>query len=387
MSAARWLAVLLVALGGAVWRGPTAGAAPAPVMFQSAPGQFEVAAVDVGGAQRVVARAVEAWQLLATPLALPGAFASPVLVRLVPAAEWGERTPFRVIVETGGIVSVRLRWDEATPESFVRRSLVQGLLMRQAVARHGVNAHLTAPLWLEHAGVGWWRTHAEPAQLDALKQSSAGRAPPTLAELLNWQRGAEEPERFIDGAVWLLAFLQTDSGKAGEWPALLQRLLGGEAPEAALAASYPGRFASERERELWWQTGWHHLRRARVLPAFEAAESRAELAELARFVFTRNGSDAVVPLGDVLAHAREPRVAADLKRRAAALNRVLTALHPFYRNAGLSLAEVLTASGATPERRAAWGATFEQDWRDANELAAASAAALDALEAKLTRTP
>ena len=314
------------------------------------------------------------------PLALPESFGSPVFVRLVPAAEWRDASPFRVIVEAGGIVSVRVGWSDTTPEIMVRRALVQGLLMRQAVARHGVNARLAAPLWLEHACVGWWRTRAEPAQLDALRQSGERLAPPPLAELLNWQRGADEPVRLTDGAVWLLTFLQGESQRTAEWPALLQRLLGGEAPAPALATSFPGRFANDDERELWWQTGWHQLRRARALPGLEAAESRAELAELARFVFAREGADAVMPLREVLAHAREPGVDAELKRRAVALNRVLTSLHPFYRNAALSLAEVLAVRGPAAERREARCAAFEQDWRDATELEAASAAALDALE-------
>ena len=57
---------------------------------------------------------------------------------------------------------------------------------------------------------------------------------------------------------------------------------------------------------------------------------------------------------------------------ATALNRVVPALHPFYRNAGLSLAEVFA--------RRASAEAFERDWRDATELDAATSAALDALE-------
>jgi hypothetical protein len=245
-----------------------------------------------------------------------------------------------------------------------------------------VNERLTAPLWLEHACVGWWRTRAEPAQLDALKQASARLAPPALEDLLRWQRGATEPAPFVDGAVWLLTFLTGEAGKAAEWPSLLHRLLGGEAPVAALAASFPGRYANDGERELWWQTGWQQLRRARVLPGWEAAESRVELAEMVRFVFTHQGEDAVMPLRAVLERAGEPVVDRELKRRAAAVNRLLTALHPFYRNAALSLADALAVRGAGAERRDAACAAFEQDWRDATELERASATALDALSAR-----
>jgi hypothetical protein len=285
-----------------------------------------------------------------------------------------------VFVEVGGVVSVRVRWDAATPELFVRRALVQGLLMRQAVARHGVHERLAAPLWLELACVGWWRTRAEPALLDALKQSTAGRDPPALDRLLTWRRGETEPVEWSDGAVWLLAFLRSESGPAQEWSAFLQRLLGGEAPDLALAASFPSRFESARERELWWQTGWHHLRRVRILPGLEAAESRAELADLARFVVLQAGGDVVLTLRDLLDQAGVPGVADELTRRATALNRVLPAVHPFYRNAALSFGALLAGLNKSAERRETLWMAFEADWQDANELAAASAAALDAIE-------
>lgn len=372
---------------GAAMAARAAGDLPAAVMFQSAPGRFEIAGADVVGAQRVVALAAEGWQHLAVPLALPESFSSPVFVRLVPAADWREVAPFRIIVEAGGVVSVRLRWAASTPEVYVRRALVQGLIIRQAVARHGVNPRLTAPLWLEHACVGWWRTHAEPAQLDALKQSSQRLVPPTLSTLLEWQRGSDEPEALTAGAVGLLGFLQAESPRTGEWPALLQRLLGGEAPLPALSATYPGRFTNESERELWWQTGWHQWRTARVLPGLEAMESRAELAECARFVFAREGRERVVPLRELLAHTAEPLVAAEIDRHAGALNRVLPVLHPFYRNAALSLAEALAARGVAEKKREILCAAFERDWRDAVELEAASATALDALERKRAGSP
>ena len=379
MKRIRLLALGLVAISATSW-GSAASGPPLPVLFQSAPGRFEVAAVDVGGAQRVVAQATEAWQQLAGPLVLPEAFPSPVFVRLIPSNEWAEPVPFRVFVEVGGVVSVRVRNHATTPVLFVRRALVQGLLMRQAVARHGVHERLAAPLWLELACVGWWRTRAEPALLDALKQSTAGRDPPALDRLLTWRRGETEPVEWSDGAVWLLAFLRSESGPAQEWSAFLQRLLGGEAPDLALAASFPSRFESARERELWWQTGWHHLRRARTLPGLEAAESRAELADLARFVVFREGRDVVMTLRDLLGQAGDPVVADELTRRATALNRVLPAVHPFYRNAALSFGELLAGRNKSAERRESLWTAFEADWRDANELAAASAAALDAIE-------
>lgn len=373
------LIILVIAAGAAV-SGGFAAVAPTPVLFQSGTGRFEVAAIDAAGAQRVVGQAEEAWRLLTGPLLLPGSFPSPVFVRLVPSEDWGDGPPFRVIVEAGGVVSVRVRWDGTGADAYVRRALVQGLLMRHAVARHGVNERLAAPLWLEHACVGWWLTRGEPAQLDALKQSSQQHAPPSLKELLAWQRGATEPVELREGSVWLLTMLVGESSRAGEWPALLHRLLGGENPEAALAATFSGRFADETQRELWWMTAWHHLCRVRVLPSLEAVESHAELRDLARFVFARDGVDVVVPLAEVLSQASHVAVDTELKRRAAVLNHILPSMHPFYRNAALSLADAMAARGANAQKRAALVAAFESDWRDGTELEAASTRALDEWE-------
>ena len=160
-----WLvsAVLVSAINA----GQAAAAAEgAPVRVQSAPGRFEVSARDATLAHCVAAAAEEAWRTLTGPLVLPDSFPSPIIVRLITAAESAaDQVPFRVAVEAGGLVSVRVRTD--VPAPVLRRALVQALIMRLAVAQHGVTQWLTAPLWLEHACVDGWTTRAAPAQLDA----------------------------------------------------------------------------------------------------------------------------------------------------------------------------------------------------------------------------
>jgi hypothetical protein len=355
-------------------------AAVTPAVFQSAPGRFEVAATEADAARIVTAAAQEGWRILAAPFGLPDAFSTPVFVRLVPGEEWREAAPFRALVEPGGVVYLRIQWRGRPPEIVLRRALVQGLLLRLAVAEHGGGGRLGVPLWLEHAAARWWETRADAAQLDQVRQASARLAPPPLPELFAWRRGGEEPVARGLGALWLMTFLAGEGAGGAEWRALVRRLLAGEEALAALATGYPGRFGDARDRELWWSTGFHHVRRARTLPTLEAAESRVELAALARFVAGEGERDVVVPLATALAHGREPFVAAELQRRAADLARALPALHPFYRNAGLSLAEALAAGGAEAARRDAAWAAFERDWRDATGLEAAATAALDALE-------
>lgn len=366
-----------LAAPAAVW-----AAEPAPVLIQSGPGRFEIAALESQAAQTVAAQADEAWRMLAVPLGLPAAFSTPVFVRLVPAGDWREVATFHTIVEAGGVVSARVRWSEPPRAQDVRRALVEALLLRLAVAEHGANEKLAAPLWLEAACLGWWQTRAEAAQLDALKQESARLAPPSLANMLGWREGAAEPRRLGVGTVWLLSFLQVESRRTDEWPAFLRRLLGGEEAGPALAATFAGRFRNDAERELWWETGWHHLIGARALPTLEAAESRRALAEAMRFVFALDGRDTVEPLRAVLAHGREPAIDAELKRHAVALDRLLPVLHPFYRNAGLSLADALATREGGAGRRESLCAAVDRDWRDAVELETAATAALDALEKK-----
>jgi hypothetical protein len=352
---------------------------PAPVLLQSTPGRFEIAAIQSETAGVVAAEANDAWRYLAVPLALPDAFASPIFVRVVPAADWRGPEPFRVALEPG-VVSLWLSGEAARDRQVARRALVRALLMRLAVAQRGVIAQVMVPPWLEVGVVNWWSARAAPAVMDAFKQESIGLAPPGLDELLAWQAGQPEPRSASVGSYWLLSFLMSESSRAGEWSACVSRLLAGDEPLGALAASFPGRFATADERELWWQTGWHALRRVRTLPVLDAAESHDEIAALARFVFARDERDEVVPLEAVLAHGAEPAVRAELARRSADVARLVPALHPFFRNAGLSLGEALASRPGTASRRAALGAAFEQDWRDAIELEAATRRALDQLE-------
>jgi hypothetical protein len=370
------LAILVAALTSGV---AVAIGAPAPVLFQTAPGRFEIAAVDTAASRRVMSLAEEAWPILGPALQLPARFSSPVFVRLIPPEAWSERVAFRARAEPGGIVSVQLVTGEAMTDELVRRALVDGLLLRLAVAQHGTSTFAAVPRWLEQGIADWWRTRIDGAQLDELKQESAHIAPPSLAQIFGWQNENRGSRAISVGAVWLFTWLQTE-GSHGEWLAFLRRVLAGEEPGAALTASYPGRFTNNDERELWWQTGWHDLRRVRTLPLLEAEESRAALAELARFVFLTGDRDVVGSLRDALAHGRETFIGTDVQRRAAELHRLVPVLHPFYRNAGLSLAAAFAAVSESAAKQATACASFERDWRDATELETAANAALDALE-------
>lgn len=372
-----WLCALAMLAGNWI----AAAAEPKPVIVQAGAGRFEISAIDSGVAHIVAAASEEAWRQLAVPLALPDSFSSPIFVRLTPPGGPDEGLPFRVVVEPGATVSLRMTGDGRVTDP-TRRALVHALLLRLAVVRFGVHGQLNAPRWLEHACAGWWRTHSDGAQLDALKYESRHGSPPPLEAILAWAPGDAEPRALAVGAMWLLTFLQTESGRALEWPAFLSRLLGGEEPLAALAACYPGRFGTVEERELWWQTGYHHVRRARALPNLEPGDSQAQLGALARFVFAGPNEevDVVVSLPAVMSRAAEPVVAADLARRRAELERLIPALHPFFRNAGLSLAEVFRLGARSPSRLGALCATFAQDWSDATELAVATTAALDEWE-------
>jgi hypothetical protein len=362
-----------------VWLSSAASAfAAAPAVFQSGPGRFEVAAWDAVTATTITTAAEEAWRTLAAPLDLPDGFSSPIFVRVAPRGEWKDAMPFRVAAEPGGIVSVRFGSDAMLEGGNIQRGLVHALLLRLAVARQGANGHVTVPLWLELGAVGWWRTRADAAQLDALKQASVGAAPP-LVDLVGWQRGAVEPAEWRQGAVWLMTFLQAEGKNGGEWRTFIGRLLAGDEPVAALATSYPGRFHTASERELWWATGWQQLRRARSLPTLDASYSRRELEAIARFVFILEQRETVVPLAEALAHRRDPAVATEIARHSAVLTGLLSALHPFYRNAGLSLAAALAGGRDVDRERPAKVAAFERDWRDAVELETATRAALDAL--------
>ena len=355
--------------------------AATPVLSQTGPGQFEIASLDGRAAQRVREEAEAAWRWLAFPLDLPATgFSSPIFVRLIPAETWSEALPFRVVAEPGGVVSLRLRWSETTPVVDVRRALVQALLVRISVAAHGVNAHLAIPPWLQQACVEWWRIRSEPAQADALQQESAALAPPALEVVLHADRGGVESRQLQVGAVWLLAWLQAESGSAGEWALYRSRLLAGSDPEVALAECFAGRFVDTLERELWWQTGWHHLRRARTQPQLGSVEARAALMDLARFVFTVGEADAVVPLRSILSRRAEPAVKAALAERSYELQRLLPALHPFYLNAGLALADCFAPSLKAQDFEAKVAA-FEREWDDALDLETTARAALDQLVA------
>jgi hypothetical protein len=107
---------------------------------------------------------------------------------------------------------------------------------------------------------------------------------------------------------------------------------------------------------------------------------------LARFIFSVGGRDAVVPLRFVLRQRGEPAVAVTLSARAKELERVIPSLHPFYRNAGLALADCLASKKRRSDDELAVACEeFDREWRDAVELETTTREALDALTASRRR--
>ena len=359
---------------------PVSGAEsePVPVNVRTMPGRFDISAVDASLAHAVGARAEETWRHLSDLLTLPDGFSSPVFVRI--SAGDATRPPFTAQPEPGGIVSVWIKSSAVAQPAVVRRALARGVLLRLGVAWYGADAVSVVPPWLELGCALWVDTREFPARLDEVKDRTRSLAPPALGALLNDKRAVVGLEHEI-AALWLLTFLQGESGGAREWGNFLRGVLRGTAADEMLTAAFPGRFANVRERELWWQTGWHHFHRVNAFPMMGSQESAHEITRLSRFVFAPGNEDVVVPLRTVLEHAADAIVADEFKRRAAELQILTPAMHPYYRNAGLSLLEVfLNAGKVSPRRLAALVVAFEQDWRDGVEIEAAAKAALDALE-------
>jgi hypothetical protein len=383
-----------LAAGQAADQPPTAEAAeeklpplpPVPFVNLTRPGQFEVVTLDLEASRAGPPMAAEVWQTLAGPLLLPAAgFSSPVSVRLVLPAQWSGAPVFRSALEPGGRVTLAVRWTpELAGSETLRRALVQALLMQRAVSILGAVRGLKVPPWLEDACVSWSLTHTRPALLDAWQQESARVPPPPLAALLSLSRGTppDRPQQLA--LLWLMGHLQAESDSdTRRWPQLLRAVLGGEDSAAAVQRLYGNFFNDDAARELWWQVGYHTQRRQAAQAIDSAAETRAWLAECARWI-ARRGEDEFAPsLEEIFAARSERWVAIELDQRIAQLKAGLAAgrLHPFYRNATVSLGRVYDAVQAgDPKAFASAQSDLLRDVADASELEQAANTALDKLD-------
>ncbi len=358
---------------------------PAPHTFETAPGQFEISSFDLAAAGSGLTVAEEVWQSLERPLDLPPhGFPMPITVRLLPSTQWTATMPFQAAAELGGRVSVRVRWSpDPVGTAALRHALVQALLMRVAIAWHGLGPALRVPFWLEQGCLAWSLTHTHPALLDEWQQDSARTAPPTLEQVLGLKREAPAPRPEELGTLWLLAHLQAESGPERRWPALLRAMLGGEDPLTAVGRIYGGYFNNDPSRELWWQVGWHAQRRLSASAVSSAADSRVWVAGRARWVARRGEADLLLSLDEVFAARQQPWIAAELQQRIGQLKGELgsNSLHPFYRNAAVSLGRAYEAARmGNPGVFAIAEADAERDYADGLELENAADAALDQLE-------
>ena len=345
---------------------------PVPRVFYTGPGRFEIVVRDVADAQPALALGRTVWSGLASTLGLPAdGFSQPVSVRLVPANLWNEPAVFTVTIEPPGRVTVRVRWADDMDPVVVRRAFVQGLILRQAAAWHGVTPQLVVPLWLEQACTLLSLARERPALLDAYQQDSAGiPVPPALRALLTWERGAVESRSWELASLWLLLQLQAEAASdAARWGGWLRGLVGGAEPMGTLPRSYPALWTNLADMELWWQVGFHHQRRMRTLPVMTTEASRLWLADRSRWLAGREGRETVLELGELRELRDEPWVRAELAVRRGQASTVLGVIHPFYANTVLSLGRVYEAALKGGRRQFDEArADFERDALDGREL-------------------
>lgn len=353
---------------------PVSASAPllaAPRVFYTKAGEFEIIVQDVADAQPALALGRNLWSALSGPLGLPAeGFSSPVSVRLIPADQWTEPAAFTVAVELPGRVSVRVRWSADADPVVVRRAFVQGLILRQATAWHGVGQQLTVPLWLEQACTAWSLVRERPALLDSFQQESAEMtSPPALRALLSWQRGGVESRGWELASLWLFLQLQAEATDSSRWGGWVRGVVGGASPIDTLPRFYRGLWTDSSAMELWWQVAFTHQRRLRTIPVMTAEASRAWLADRSRWLAGKEGREVVLALEDLPSLRQEPWVKAELTERARQTRSVLGVIHPFYSNAALSMGRLYEAAlKGGVERFNAARADLERDAVDGREL-------------------
>ena len=160
-------------------------------------------------------------------------------------------------------------------------------------------------------------------------------------------------------------------------------MLGGEDTAAALTRLYADYFKDDGARELWWQVGFYAQNRQAAQAIETAAESRVWLAERVRWPARRGENEVTLDLEEIFSARTAPWVADELRQRLAQLRAGLATgrLHPFYRNATMSLGRAYDAARAGDAKAfTAAQADLLRDIADGRELEQASKAALDALD-------
>jgi hypothetical protein len=354
------------------------------LVFYTGQGQFEIIATEARAAQDALVLANSVWRSLAKPVGLPvSGFSSAVAVRLVPEKDWTAPAFFTVVAEPGGLVGVRICRGDKVDARIMRRALVQAVLLRQAVAWHGAKQGLTVPLWLEQACVALGEVRDRPAMLDAMQQESEQLAPPPLEELLRWQRGQAEERGRVLASYWLFQHLQDESGDMPRWARSVRAITGGADPMKALQDNYGTAWKDADSRELWWQVGFHNERLTSTVPLMSMGDSRDWLADRCRWLAVKNGREQVLALDDLWTLRKESWIKTGMVERSQQLQNQLPRLHPFYKNAAISMGRMYQAAGkGSEEEFKAAKLALSQDATDGRELEAASGAALDELEAR-----
>ncbi len=279
--------------------------------------------------------------------------------------------PFQVTLMGGGHVRLIIPWNEQINRRMVLQGLMQAILVSEFSAEYGAQAASGLRPWLEMALTIALEVYFTPSMIDEYQAQLDSLQWMSLSDLFSARLPLADSASIAQGAYWFLRWLERQPMSVATKKNLVAQLSWGRDPGEALAQAFSSAWRVEPGLECWWANRLQETVTFQNAPYLSLERSREIFRRLAVIHFPLDSEVKVIPLPEWSGWVLYEPARAAMKEGLEELRGMVMLSHPVYRNAFLSLGQMMEfclQDFKTEQDLLRWKellGTMEQDFRDA----------------------
>jgi hypothetical protein len=292
-------------------------------------------------------------------------------VILSPYDKEGTPPAFQVTLMGGGHVRLVIPWNDSVNRRSVMQGIMQAILVSEFAAEYGAQAVSELRPWLEMALTIALEVYFTPPMIDEYQAQVDTLQWIPLSELFSARLPLEDSASVAQNAYWFLRWLERQPISVATKKNLIAQLSLGKSPSEALAQVFPAAWSVEPGLECWWANRLQETVTFQNAPYLSLERSRDIFRRLAVIHFPLDSEVKVMPLPEWSGWVLYEPARAAIKAGLEELRGMVMMSHPVYRNAFLSLGQIMEFclnDFKTEQDLLRWKellGTMEQDFRDA----------------------
>jgi hypothetical protein len=268
-----------------------------------------------------------------------------IIIELIPLSEVKFKTPYKIIIDKVGAVTVSIPWSKETKFGDLCQAIVRGFMMMWTHDNFGLKRAESIPPWIDLALSVKLETFIQLGNQELFKYEARDIPKLSIEEIVS---GNSVKKYKLDSltlhSFWLFEFLRKSSPNRAEFGRFLAKVLAGEDCMGLVEKYYLKDLKYNKEEKfLWWAVGMQSMIGSDSAWLYTMEESRILLHQFGSITVQMYDSDSTLNLSQIWNQRKDPTVVAALRWSLRDMKLELYSINPVYYNSMHSLGQVYEA--------------------------------------------